>query len=202
MVKVGINGFGTIGRRVAQAVMLQPDMELVGVVKTRPDYAAMQAARTGIRLYAPTNESIEAFEAAGIRVEGVVEDLLSRVDVIVDATPNGVGEKYKPLYLDAGVKQVFQGGEKPSVANASFNTLCNYKEVLGVDSVRVVSCNTTGLLRLICTINKEIGISSGNIDKLNIGDSIDLSRVFDLDGENVKQCSALNSNLVRLCMYM
>ncbi len=160
MVRVGVNGFGTIGRRVAQAVTLQPDMELVGVVKTRPDYAALQAAKAGIRIYAPSSESLEAFEKAGIRVEGTVEDLLSRVDVIVDATPNGVGEKYKPLYRDAGVRQVFQGGEKPSVADASFNTLCNYREVLGLDSVRVVSCNTTGLLRLICTINRGIGVSS------------------------------------------
>ena len=39
-IKVGINGFGVIGRRVAYAVNKQEDMELVGVGKTSPDYKA------------------------------------------------------------------------------------------------------------------------------------------------------------------
>jgi len=33
MIKVGINGYGTIGKRVAEAVTLQDDMEIVGIVK-------------------------------------------------------------------------------------------------------------------------------------------------------------------------
>ncbi|MFB6095307.1 MAG: glyceraldehyde-3-phosphate dehydrogenase, partial [Halodesulfurarchaeum sp.] len=35
MVRVGINGYGTIGKRVADAVRVQPDMEVLGVAKTR-----------------------------------------------------------------------------------------------------------------------------------------------------------------------
>ena len=38
MIKVGINGYGTIGKRVAEAVTLQDDMEIVGIVKTKPTY--------------------------------------------------------------------------------------------------------------------------------------------------------------------
>ena len=33
-IKVAINGFGTIGKRVAQAVACQDDMIIVGVTKT------------------------------------------------------------------------------------------------------------------------------------------------------------------------
>ena len=39
-VKVAINGYGTIGKRVADAVSLQDDMEMIGVAKTRPNYEA------------------------------------------------------------------------------------------------------------------------------------------------------------------
>ena len=39
-IKVGINGFGVIGRRVAYAVNKQEDMELIGIGKTSPDYKA------------------------------------------------------------------------------------------------------------------------------------------------------------------
>jgi len=160
VVRVGVNGYGTIGRRVAHAVFLQEDMELVGVVKTKPDYAALQAARAGIDLYVPDESYTRAFEEQGLEVRGTLHDLLSKVDVIVDATPGGTGAKYKPVYEKAGVPVVFQGGEKASVAEVSFNTLCNYKDALGKRSVRVVSCNTTGLLRIICTIHRAFGVES------------------------------------------
>ena len=34
MIKVAINGYGTIGKRVADAVDAQDDMEVIGVTKT------------------------------------------------------------------------------------------------------------------------------------------------------------------------
>ena len=37
-IKVAINGYGTIGKRVADAVDAQNDMEIVGVTKTRPAF--------------------------------------------------------------------------------------------------------------------------------------------------------------------
>ena len=46
-IKVGINGYGTIGKRVATAVAAQDDMELVGVTKTRPNFEALNAVRKG-----------------------------------------------------------------------------------------------------------------------------------------------------------
>ncbi len=146
-VRVGVNGYGTIGKRVAWAVMKQPDMKLVGVIKTRPNWEALSAISRGISIYAP-KERIKVFEDAGIKVSGSVEDLLSSIDVVVDATPAGTGVKYLKSYVRAGVKTVFQGGEPASIA-PSFNPLYNYEKVLGRDRVRVVSCNTTGILRVL-----------------------------------------------------
>ena len=39
-IKVALNGYGTIGKRVADAVDAQDDMEIIGVTKTRPSFAA------------------------------------------------------------------------------------------------------------------------------------------------------------------
>jgi len=151
-IKVGINGYGTIGKRVADAVMLQNDMELVGVSKTRPDFIARMAVSKGIPLYVPEGHE-ERFEAVGIKVSGTIEDLVSKVDVIVDATPGGIGAQNKPLYEKHNVKAIFQGGEKHEVAEFSFNAYVNYNEAKGRKFVRVVSCNTTGLLRALYVIN-------------------------------------------------
>ncbi len=147
-VKVGVVGYGTIGKRVAWALTKQPDMELVGVVKTKPSWEVISAVRKGLDIYVP-EESLRRFEDAGIRVAGTIDELLSKVDVVVDATPAKVGMKNKELYTRAGVKQVYQGGEPASICEVSFNALTNYEAAEGKDCVRVVSCNTTGLARVI-----------------------------------------------------
>jgi len=156
-VKVSVNGYGTIGKRVADAIAKQEDMVLVGVSKTKPDYGAYLAVSKGYDLYVPM-EKLEAFEKTSIPIAGTVEEMIEKSDVVIDALPGKKGIEMKPIYEKYGVKQIFQGGEKPAVADASFSTLCNYEETLGLNSVRVVSCNTTGLLRLICTLKRNFGI--------------------------------------------
>lgn len=152
-VKVALNGYGTIGKRVADAIRLQPDMELIGVGKTSPNYEAIIASKKGINIYT-LKDSIEKFEKSGIKVAGTVEDMVKEADIIVDTTPNGVGATYKPLYQSYNKNALFQGGEKADVGEISFSALCNYDEAKGKKYIRVVSCNTTGMLRVICTLNK------------------------------------------------
>lgn len=150
-VKVAINGYGTIGKRVADAVSLQDDMEVVGVTKTRPDFEARMGAEK-YTLYAAIPDRVETFEKAGIKVEGTIEDLLEKVDVVVDCSPGKVGAENKPLYERSGVKAIFQGGEKAHVAEVSFSALANYEDAVGKSFVRVVSCNTTGLARVLAIL--------------------------------------------------
>jgi len=64
-VKVGINGYGTIGKRVAYAVTRQDDMKLMGVTKTKPDFEAYRARELGIPVYAASEEFLPRFEKAG-----------------------------------------------------------------------------------------------------------------------------------------
>jgi len=157
-VKVAINGYGTIGKRVADAISLQPDMEVAGVTKTKPDFDAKMAVKKGYKLYAAIPERVKVFEEAGIEVHGTVEELLENVDLVVDCSPNKVGAQNKPLYEKLGIKAIFQGGEKKDVADVSFNAIANFEKAVGKRFVRVVSCNTTGLTRLIYTIKKSFSI--------------------------------------------
>ncbi|WP_297437728.1 phosphorylating glyceraldehyde-3-phosphate dehydrogenase [Thermococcus sp.] len=155
-VKVGINGYGTIGKRVAYAVMRQDDMKLMGVTKTRPDFEAYRAKELGIPVYAASEEFLLRFEKADFDVVGTLGDLLEKVDVIVDATPGGMGARNKALYEKTGVKAIFQGGEKATTAEVSFVAQANYEKALGKDYVRVVSCNTTGLTRTLSAIQEYV----------------------------------------------
>jgi glyceraldehyde-3-phosphate dehydrogenase (NAD(P)) len=157
-VKVGINGYGTIGKRAVTAVNQQDDMEIVGVTKTRPTYEAAIANNLGLPLYVPDEGTIEEFRKAGIKVAGTIKDLYKKVDIIIDCTPGDVAEAYKNEYAEAGVKGIFQGGEDHSLTGISFNASANYKESWGAQFSRIVSCNTTGLIRTLYPLDKKYKI--------------------------------------------
>lgn len=158
MIKVAINGYGTIGKRVADAVAAQKDMKVVGVSKTRPSAEAFVAKAKGYPLYIADLTKGDAFKKFGLPVAGSVEEMLKEADVVVDCTPGGVGEKNKPLYEKLGVKAIFQGGEEHELAGFSFCSDCNYSEAIGRQFARVVSCNTTGLCRIINTMDRTFGV--------------------------------------------
>ncbi len=158
MIKVAINGYGTIGKRVADAVAAQPDMEVIGVSKTSVSSEAYIAKERGYPLYIADLSKKSAFEKAGIEVAGDVDAMLKAADIVVDATPGGVGEKNRPIYERLGKKAIFQGGEEHEVAGFSFNAHANYKEAAGKQFARVVSCNTTGLVRLIHALDQAFGV--------------------------------------------
>ena len=159
MIKVAINGYGTVGKRVADAVAAQPDMEIVGVSKTRPSFEAFVAKERGFPLYIADLSKKGAFDKLGLSVAGSVEEMLKKADVIVDATPGGIGKENLPLYKKLGKKAIFQGGEDHELAGFSFNSDCNYRDAIGRQFVRVVSCNTTGLCRMINLMDKAFGVA-------------------------------------------
>ena len=157
-VRVGVNGFGTIGKRVADAIARQPDLKLVGVAKTRPSFEARRAVDRGYPLFVAGAGDPGKFTSVGLPVAGRLQDLLGQVDVMVDATPEEVGRENRALYQSAGVRAVFQGGEEPDVAEASFNALANYDACRGKRSLRVVSCNTTGIARAVAVVEPRWGV--------------------------------------------
>ncbi len=156
-VKVAINGYGTIGKRVADAVTLQDDMELVGVSKTRPNFEASVAVGKGYPLYVPEGNEGN-FKKAGVQIAGTIPQMIEAADIVVDCTPGGIGEQNKPIYEKAGVKAIWQGGEDHELAGFSFNSEANYGEGYGKDFARVVSCNTTGLTRVIYALDQVYGV--------------------------------------------
>ena len=154
MKTVAINGYGTIGKRVADAVAAQDDMKVIGVSKTRPNYEAKTAVEEkGYPLYIGIPEREQMFKDAGIEIAGTVEDMIQEADVVVDCTPGTIGPQNLEMYKKAGVKAIYQGGEDHELTGLSFNAISNYNDSYGKDYTRVVSCNTTGLTRTLCTID-------------------------------------------------
>jgi len=161
--KVAINGYGTIGKRVADAVAAQDDMEIVGVVKTRPSFEARIAKEKGYDIYTPSEDNIAEFNKSKIDVSGTLKQLLEEADIVIDATPGDTGEEYKKLYQKHGVKAIWQGGEDHELTGFSFNSEANYQDAFGRDFARVVSCNTTGLVRVLYPLDTAFGVKKARV---------------------------------------
>jgi glyceraldehyde-3-phosphate dehydrogenase (NAD(P)) len=178
MVKVAVAGVGTIGKRVAEAVRKQEDMDLYGVA----DVSQTGGLRTvlseegplhGVDLYASNEDGKEQLEEQGFYVNGLLEEQLHEIDVVVDCTPPGVDEANKEnMYEPNDVKAVFQGGAPDDIAEVKFNADANYEEARGEDFVKVVSCNTTSLSRTLSAVDERFGIEDVTANLVRRGGDI------------------------------
>ncbi len=158
--KVLVVGYGIIGQRLADGVALQEDMELVGIVDIAPTLSirALFDSKNPYDLYVFDDSQKALFATENIPVKGNMSDILSKVDIVLDATPGGIGAKNKEIYKAAKVKAIFQGGEKNDVADVFFHGYANYDKGIGKDYLKLTSCNTTGFIRIVDCIDKAVGV--------------------------------------------
>jgi glyceraldehyde-3-phosphate dehydrogenase (NAD(P)) len=152
--RVAVNGYGVIGKRVADAVAQQKDMALAGVADVVADWRPRVAVRRGMALYGATAEHADTMRKAGLEVSGALDELLAQADVVCDCTPKKVAAKNVETYRKRGLKFIVQGGEKHAVTGHSFVAECNYASALGRDATRVVSCNTTSVVRTLSALKR------------------------------------------------
>jgi glyceraldehyde-3-phosphate dehydrogenase (NAD(P)) len=148
-VRVLVNGYGVIGKRLADAIVAQDDMELIGVADVVSDWRVKAAVEKGYPVYVAAPQAAGEMRAAGIPLAGDLDDALARADVVADATPKKVASANFERYKAARVKSVFQGGEKHSLTGHSFVAQANYASAVGRPATRVVSCNTTSIVRTL-----------------------------------------------------
>ncbi len=152
--RVAVNGYGVIGKRVAEAVTRQEDMSLAGVSDVVTDWRARMATRNGFSLFGATGEHANSMRAAGLEVAGTLDDLLGQADVVVDCTPKRVAVKNIEVYRAHGLKFIVQGGEKHEATGHSFVAEANYASALNRNATRVVSCNTTSIVRTLTALKR------------------------------------------------
>ncbi|MDE3741096.1 type II glyceraldehyde-3-phosphate dehydrogenase [Maribacter polysaccharolyticus] len=154
MKNVGLVGYGVIGKRVTDAINVQDDMNLVGVCDVISDWRIQNAVRKNYDIYAATTEAEKEMKVSGISVTGHMQDLLNKVDLVVDCTPKNIAAKNVEIYKKKGIKFILQGGEKHQTTGHSFSAENNYQSALNLDTTRVVSCNTTSILRTLGALKR------------------------------------------------
>lgn len=161
MVRIFINGFGNIGRRIASTLANDKEFQFIGVAKYTPDERIKDAYEQHIDVYAP-EENLSSFKKMGYDVAGTVKEAIERSDIVIDAAKDGLGydnkmKYYKPVSKPA----IFQGGEdrfgERSVADMIHNSRVNYEQAFGKTYVIQGSCNVTGLGRIMQPLIEKYG---------------------------------------------
>src|SRR5690625_3820351 len=143
-IKVAVNGYGVIGKRIAEAIGLQDDMEVIGIGDVAADWRIKVAAQR-YSVFANTEEGRRAMDKEKIPVAGNLDDLLDGADVVVDCATKNFGAQNDEKYRQAGDKYLVQGGEIHETTDQTFSAVSIYDSSGGRDSARINSCNTNSV---------------------------------------------------------
>ena len=159
MKRVFINGYGSIGNRIAQFIKDDPQIKIIGVGKFSADDKVSDAISRGFDVYVP-QKKIDSFK--NYKIKGSIEDALSDCDLVIDCSPGGTGyTNKKQLYEPKDVMAIYQGGEsvfgEERVSDLLFNSRVNYKEAFGKKHVMQGSCNVTGMGRILQPLREKYG---------------------------------------------
>lgn len=167
MKRVFVNGYGSIGSRLASFLLDDPELEVTGVGKQSPDSKVAEAAARGIDVYVPESRLPDFDGHGGVR--GTIKSALAKSDIVIDASPGGCGYANKTsLYEPGGIPAIYQGGESiegpEAVSDLLFNSRTNYDRAINARHVMQGSCNVTGMGRMLVPLRNAYGDGISRID--------------------------------------
>ena len=169
-IKIGINGFGRIGRLVFRAAMAKDNLEIVGINDLLdPDYLA----------YMLKYDSVHGIFNHDIKVEGnymVVDGKKIRLtaekdptqlkwnevqaDVVVESTGLFLEDAKARMHIQAGAKKVIMSAPSKD-STPMFVYGVNDKTYAGQDIISNASCTTNCLAPIAKVLNDKFGIVRG-----------------------------------------
>ena len=166
MKKVFVNGYGSIGSRIAQFIKDDPEIEIIGVGKYSPDSKVNEAIENGFKVFVPEKNQ-NAF--SDFNISGNIESALDESDLVIDASPGGHGFKNKKLFYEPrNILTIYQGGEtidgENAVSDLLFNSRVNYNDAIEKKHVMQGCCNVNGMGRIVETLRKKYGDSIKRFD--------------------------------------
>ena len=173
MVKIGINGFGRIGRLVMRAACANPNVQVVAVNDPfiDPDYMVYMMKYDTV--HGPFNGTVEAKDGKLIVNGNPVCVYACKDPAEIPWAESGaeyIAEATGVFTNEEGASKHFVGGAKKVVITAPAKVKTTPMFVMGVNSdtytkdmkiVSNASCTTNCLAPLACVINEKFGIVEG-----------------------------------------
>jgi len=204
-IKVGINGFGRIGRLALRAAWAWPEMEFVAINDSGADAATLAHLLNFDSVHGRWDREADAdgddmvIEGQRIRVtrNKVIGDTdWSGCDLVIEAS--GVNKTVKALqgYLDQGVKRVVvtapvkEAGAKNIVVGVNDDIFDPANDRI----VTAASCTTNCLAPVVKVIHEKLGISHGSITTIH--SLTNTQTILDAPHKDLRRARACGSSLI------
>ncbi|MFC4259827.1 ArsJ-associated glyceraldehyde-3-phosphate dehydrogenase [Marinobacter lacisalsi] len=204
-IKVGINGFGRIGRLALRAAWGGPDLEFVAINDPGADADTLAHLLNFDSVHGIWNHQADAdgndivIEGQRIRMtrnKAISDTDWSGCDLVIEAS--GVNKTVKALqgYLDQGVKRV--------VVSAPVKEAGAKNIVMGVNEdifdpatdriVTAASCTTNCLAPVVKVIHEKLGIKHGSITTIH--SLTNTQTILDAPHKDLRRARACGSSLI------
>ncbi|WP_062270734.1 ArsJ-associated glyceraldehyde-3-phosphate dehydrogenase [Endozoicomonas arenosclerae] len=204
-VKVGINGFGRIGRLALRAAFDWPELEFIkinDVAGNAPTLAHLlefdSVQGRWSRNISSTDNSItiEGHSIECTQVKNIGDTDWSDCDVVIDGT--GVHKKTAILqqYLDQGVKRVVVTApvKEEGVLNAVMGVNDDLFDPENHRIVTAASCTTNCLAPVVKVIHEKLGIVSGTMTTIH--DITNTQTILDAPHKDLRRARACGMSLI------
>jgi glyceraldehyde-3-phosphate dehydrogenase (NAD(P)) len=152
-IPVAVLGTGVIGKRIIHELAADDRFDLTGIIVRSAN--VFVHARPELPYYSFDEDAAQALRESSIKARGSFRDALGQAEVIIDCGPSRTGATRAASYRAAGVRSVFCGGERDSALGPLVHPELSPKKALTAHSVRLTSCNTTALARVVAAVGPE-----------------------------------------------
>jgi len=204
-IKVGINGFGRIGRLALRAAWEWPELEFVAVNDPGADAATLAHLLTFDSVHGRWNHEAAAdgdemiIEGQRIRVtrnKAIGDTNWSGCDLVIEAS--GVNKTVKGLqgYLDQGVKRVVVTApvKEPGAKNIVVGVNDDIFDPANDRIVTAASCTTNCLAPVVKVIHEKLGIRHGSITTIH--SLTNTQTILDAPHKDLRRARACGSSLI------
>ena len=153
--KVAVVGYGVIGQRLADGVALQGH----GARRRRrpsphplDPRSAERACRTG---FSSPRRAAGGFDEGASRSRDL-DELLGEVDIVLD--PHRAAWPQEQGALQTPRSRRFPGRREERIVDVFFHGYANYERASASEYLKLTSCNTTGLIRAVDCLDREVGV--------------------------------------------
>ncbi|HEY0924130.1 ArsJ-associated glyceraldehyde-3-phosphate dehydrogenase [Rheinheimera pacifica] len=204
-IKIGINGFGRIGRLALRAAFDWPELEFVQINDPAADAATFAHLLNFDSVHGIWRHNTQA-EGDNIVINGktlavsqnkaIADTDWSQCDVVIEASGKMKSTAVLQAYLDQGVKRVVVSApvKEPGVLNVvmGVNQQLYNKEVHRI--VTAASCTTNCLAPVVKVIHEQLGIKHGSITTIH--DLTNTQSILDTPHKDLRRARACGSSLI------
>ncbi|KUM54158.1 ArsJ-associated glyceraldehyde-3-phosphate dehydrogenase [Rheinheimera sp. EpRS3] len=204
-IKVGINGFGRIGRLALRAAFDWPELEFVQINDPAADAATFAHLLNFDSVHGIWRHNAVA-EGDNIVINGktlavssnkAINDTdWSQCDVVIEASGKMKSKALLEAYLAQGVKRVVVSApvKEPGVLNVVMGV---NQQLYNKDMHRIVtaaSCTTNCLAPVVKVIHEQLGIKHGSITTIH--DLTNTQSILDTPHKDLRRARACGSSLI------